>query len=74
MLRATPDGRVDRIVELPVEKPTMPAFGGPGLDTLFVTSIGGGGSTPSSPGQPLSGAVLAIDAGVSGLPEPAFGG
>ncbi len=74
LARITPAGRVDRVIEVPVEKPTMPAFGGPGLDTLFVTSIGGGGSTPSSPGQPLSGAVLAIDAGVSGLPEPAFGG
>ncbi|MDH3753992.1 MAG: SMP-30/gluconolactonase/LRE family protein [Acidimicrobiia bacterium] len=74
LLRATPDGRVDRIIELPVEKPTMPAFGGAGLDTLFLTSISTGGSQPTAPGQPLAGGVLALTPGVSGLPEPVFTG
>ena len=38
--------------------------------TLFVTSIGGGGShaTAAYP----NGCVLAIDAGVRGIPEPIF--
>ena len=72
--RITPHGRVDRIIELPVEKPTMPAFGGSGLETLFVTSIGVGGSHSSSPGQPDAGHLFAIEAGVAGLPEPTFGG
>jgi len=63
---------VDRIVELPVEIPTMPAFGGADLDTIFVTSIGPGGGFPTAPGQPQAGGVFAVDAGVSGLPEPRF--
>ena len=74
LLRATPDGTVDRIVELPLEKPSMPAFGGTDLGTLFVTSISSSGSSPASPGQPLAGALLAIDPGVYGTPEPLFAG
>lgn len=74
LLRATPDGDVDRIIELPVEKPSMPAFGGADLDVLYVTSISTGGSVPSAPGQPLAGALLALSPGVRGLPEPIFAG
>ncbi len=74
LLRVTPDGDVDRRIELPVEKPSMPAFGGDGLDVLYITSISTGGSVPCSPGQPLAGALLAIDVGVRGLPEPLFTG
>ena len=72
LARFTPDGTVDRVVELPVEIPTMPAFGGADLDTIFVTSIGPGGGFPTSPGQPQAGGVFAVDVGVSGLPEPRF--
>ena len=73
LLRATPDGHVDRVVEVPVEKPTMPAFGGAGLDTIFVTSISTGGSYAAAPGQQHAGGLLAFTPGVSGLPEPRFG-
>ena len=74
ILRATPEGKIDRIIDLPVEKPTMPAFGGPDLDTIFVTSISIPGSTPMAPGQPQAGGLFAVSAGVRGLPEPRFGG
>lgn len=72
--RITPRGEVDRFVQLPVEKPSMPAFGGPRLDTMFVTSISSGGSRPAAPGQPLAGALLVLDVGCTGLPEPRFAG
>lgn len=68
--RITPHGRVDRTIELPVEKPSMPAFAGPDLDTLVITSISTGGRRPASPGQPAAGALLALDAAVRGIPEP----
>ena len=74
LLRATPDGEVDRIIELPVEKPTMPAFGGADLDVMYVTSISTGGSVPLAPGQPLAGALLTFDPGVKGLAESIFAG
>jgi len=73
LLRVTPRGVIDRRIELPVEKPTMPAFGGPGRGILFVTSIGNGGSRPSAPGQPDAGGLFAIETGAHGLAEPQFG-
>lgn len=70
VVRITPDGRLDRTIDLPVEKPSMPAFAGPSLDTLVVTSISTGGRRPAGAGQPDAGSLLALDAGVTGLSEP----
>ena len=73
LTRITPDGDVDRVIDLPLAMPTMPAFGGADLSTIFVTSIDGGMvDEKRSKGVP-SGALLAVDAGVQGLPEPLFG-
>ena len=74
VIRVTPEGKVDRRIELPVQKPSMPAFGGSNLTTLFVTTIGAGGTVPSEPGRDgfQPGELLAIDAGVQGRPEPVF--
>ena len=65
--RFSPDGRLDRSLTVPVKKPTMCAFGGSRLDTLFVTSIRDDQSQ-----QSLSGGVFALNPGVVGLPEPTF--
>ncbi len=76
VIRVTPDGRVDRRIELPVVKPSMPAFGGADLSTLYVTSIGSEPGEPSVPGRDGfdQGSLLAIDAGVQGVAEPIFAG
>jgi L-arabinonolactonase len=74
IVRYTPDGRVDRVVELPVQRPTAAAFGGAGLDTLFVTSATYGLTDGDLAGQPLAGLVLAFDPGVRGRPPTTFGG
>lgn len=73
VLRVTPDGAIDRRIELPVERPTKPTFGGHDRSILFVTSIGSGGSRPSAPGQPDAGGLFAIETGARGLVEPRFG-
>lgn len=62
--RFTPDGRLDQSLAVPVAKPAMCAFGGAGLDTLYVTSI------RTDDTDPLSGAVFALQPGVRGLEEP----
>lgn len=67
--RYAPDGRVDRTIEVPVAHPTCCCFGGERLDTLYVTSAG-----EDRPARPIDGALLAIDVGIRGLPEAAFGG
>ncbi len=74
VMRFTPDGGLDRTIELPVEAPTMPAFGGADLTTLYVTSIGAGSSRPPSPNQPHAGALLAVDVGIQGVVDVPFGG
>lgn len=65
--RFSPDGQLLSSLPLPVAKPSMCAFGGPGLETLYVTSI-----QPAGIESSLSGAVFVLDAGVRGLPEPRF--
>lgn len=68
--RFTPDGRLDRSVRVPVDKPAMCAFGGPDLQTMFVTSIRPAQPAPGQ--QALAGAVFVLRPGATGLPEPAF--
>ena len=65
--RFTPSGKLDRSLAVPVKKPAMCAFGGAGLDTLFVTSIRPEGIDLAD--QPLAGAVFALRPGVRGIPE-----
>ena len=74
LVRYAPDGRVDRVVPLPVQKPTSCMFGGPDLRTLYVTSaVWDLGGEPLD-AQPLAGSLLALDVGVAGLPESRFAG
>lgn len=68
LLRFTPDGKLDRQIALPMAKPSMCSFGGPGLDTLLVTSI----STGAADESPYAGAVLMLRPGVSGIAETLF--
>jgi sugar lactone lactonase YvrE len=72
LLRITPQGVVDRNIPVPVPRPTMPAFGGADLDTLFVTTIGRRPGDAGGSGHP--GGIYAFEPGVRGLKEPRFGG
>ncbi len=71
--RFTPDGKLDRVVEMPVIAGTMPAFGGPDMSTIYVTS----GSLEHMIGQPttpVSGGIFAIETEYKGLAEVKFRG
>jgi sugar lactone lactonase YvrE len=74
LVRLAPDGRVDRAIQLPVTNPTCPAFGGDGLATLYVTSHSQRFTPEQHAAEPLAGALLRLDVGVRGLPEPRFAG
>jgi L-arabinonolactonase len=73
LTRYMPDGRIDRVVPLPVPRPTACCFGGDGLDTLFITSARINMTEAALRKAPLSGSIFAIRPGVHGLPEPTFG-
>jgi sugar lactone lactonase YvrE len=72
--RYAPDGRVDRVIELPLQRPTSCAFGGADLRTLFVTTASQKLIDSERAAQPLAGAVLALDAGVAGFAESRYRG
>ncbi|HEX7966853.1 MAG TPA: SMP-30/gluconolactonase/LRE family protein [Stellaceae bacterium] len=68
--RYDPDGRLEREVQLPVRYPTMPAFGGSGFDTIYVTSANWSLTEQERHQQPDEGGLFAMPAPVPGLPEP----
>lgn len=70
VVRYAPDGRIDRVIELPVERPTCCTFGGPNLDILYVTTASQWMTESETAAQPMAGALLAIDANTRGLSEP----
>lgn len=74
LIRFAPDGRVDRVLELPVTNPTCCCFGGPDLRTLYVTSARFGLTPEQLARNPAEGAILAVDAGVTGTPSIRFSG
>lgn len=65
LTRHRPDGEVDRVVDMPVAKPTSVAFAGGDLRTLVVTSAR---TEPGSDGE-LAGRVFLLDVGAQGMAE-----
>ncbi len=72
--RYAPDGRLDRVVQVPVAQPSSCTFGGPDLATLYITSAWDGLSPAAREAQPLAGGLFAFSPGVRGLELPPFGG
>ncbi len=66
LARLDEDGDFERVVPLPVPRPTALAFGGPELSTLFVTTARIGLARDVQDNAPLSGRLLVVDAGVAG--------
>jgi sugar lactone lactonase YvrE len=74
VVRFTPEGRVDAVYPLPVTCPTMCAFGGLDLRTLYVTSARAGRPAAELAREPLAGALFALRTAVPGLVEPRWRG
>lgn len=71
IVKLSPDGEVLAEIALPVRCPTMVAFGGPNLRTLYVTSAGARPAEELAQ-YPFSGKLLAIQVDVAGRLEPAY--
>jgi L-arabinonolactonase len=74
IMRFAPDGRLDRALALAAPQPSCPAFGGPNLSTLYVSSAWLGMTEGDRAAAPLSGGLFKGAPGVRGLPESRFAG
>ena len=66
--RYDPDGTAERVIWLPVPRVTSLCFGGPKLDTLYITSARFGLTWQELQEAPLSGGLFSCQPGVLGLP------
>jgi sugar lactone lactonase YvrE len=69
VLRFSPEGVLDRRLEIPATNVTSCCFGDPDLGTLYVTTAARGAAH-----EPLAGALFAYRPGVVGLPATPFAG
>ena len=74
VVRMAPDGAIDRVVDVPVWKPTCCAFGGPNLDTLFITTSRLMSDEQALEKEPESGGLFALQPGVRGVIDTPFNG
>lgn len=72
--RITPAGKIDRVVPVPATFVTSCTFGGPELDTLFITSARAGRPADELAREPYAGALFAVRLGHRGLPEVPYAG
>jgi D-xylonolactonase len=72
--RYTPAGKLDFKLDLPVPLVTSCAFGGEGLDTLYITTATVDLDAQALAKAPLAGSLFSVRTGHRGLPEPVFGG
>jgi xylono-1,5-lactonase len=70
--RYAPDGTLLQQVDLPCARVTKLAFGGPDLQTAFVTTARIGLDEGQLAEQPLAGGLFAFDAPVAGRPLPYY--
>ena len=69
-VRFTPQGKVDRVIELPAKQPSSCAFGGPDRKTLYMTSARQGQDDLAL--DALDGSLFVTELDVAGLPMPRF--
>ncbi len=68
VVRVAPDGKIDRVVEMPVNNITTCTFGGSELKTLYVTTA----AAQAAPGERLAGGLFTVECEVRGQPENRF--
>lgn len=71
--RFSPEGAQLDQIDLPAQRPTSCAFGGPDLDRLFISSARVGLDDVLDE-QPLAGSLFMVRPGVRGIEQPPFAG
>ncbi len=69
VVRYAPDGKVDRVIEVPSPNATCPAFGGEDLKTLYITTAAQGLSDDQRASHPDAGGIFSIEVDVPGVAE-----
>jgi len=72
IVRISPDGVLDRVVEVPVKNPTCIAFGGDDLKTLYITTSRLMMSESELASMPTSGGLYALEIDVAGIVDTRF--
>lgn len=72
VIRYTPGGTVDRILEIPTCQPSCVCFAGPDLDVLCVTTAREGLDATTLQNEPHAGDVFLYRVGVQGVPESEY--
>ena len=72
VVRYTPAGEMDRVVDVPTRQPSCVCFGGPDLDMLCVTTARVELDAATLQAEPNAGDVFLYRAGAQGLPEPEY--
>ena len=74
VVRVAPNGQIDRIIDVPVWKPTCCAFGGPDMDTLYITTSRMMSDEEALANEPESGGLFAVKPGIHGVIDTPFHG
>ncbi|CAM0557735.1 6-deoxy-6-sulfogluconolactonase [Vreelandella titanicae] len=69
VVRLDPNGEIIGRVELPVSQPSCPAFAGPDLKTLYITTAQEGFSAEQLAQEPTAGSLYVVETGIKGLAE-----
>lgn len=72
IVRYSPEGEIDHVLNLPVSQPTCVTFGGPDLTWLFITTAKDGLNHDQLKEQPLAGNLLIYKTEIKGLTEHYF--
>jgi len=70
--RYTPEGDVNRVIQMPIPRSTSLAFGGDNYDKLYVTTASMGLNEKIMSEAPLSGALFVLDVGIEGKADNVF--
>ena len=66
LFRYTPDGVQERAIPFPAKKVSSVTFGGPDMDEIYITTIGGNDKAEEGPG---AGALFRLKLGIKDVPD-----